>query len=122
MLSDTTKIVCSGLWLNLPLDKGHYISVTYEGDSEALYDAPISFEQLIFTIRLGRYINSVKISAGIDGKEYIGIKQDNGNIIFYKPTIIFECDEQNKTFYSEDGVLYSTETHEKLEFQIEYPE
>lgn len=96
--------------------------VTYEGDSEALYDAPISFEQLIFTIRLGRYINSVKISAGIDGKEYIGIKQDNGNIIFYKPAIIFECDEQNKTFYSEDGVLYSTETHEKLEFQIEYPE
>ena len=96
--------------------------VTYEGDDESLYDAPISFEQLIFTINLGKNINSIEIDAGIDGKEYIGIRQDDGSIVFYKPAIYFNCNEQNETFYARDGILYSLKTNEKLDFQIEYPD
>ena len=96
--------------------------VTYEGDDESLYDAPISFEQLIFTINLGKNINSIEIDAGIDGKEYIGIRKDDGSIVFYKPAIYFNCNEQNETFYARDGILYSLKTNEKLDFQIEYPD
>ena len=96
--------------------------ISYEGDDESLYDAPISFNTVVFTINLGQYINEINMREGIDGKEYIGIRQDDDSIVFYKPTVYFNCDEQNETFYAEDGVLYSKENKEKLEFQIGYPE
>lgn len=94
--------------------------VTYKGDNESLYDAPISFGEKVFTINLGKYISKIQIEAGIDDREYIGFRQDDGSIVFYEPRIRFNCDDQNETFYAKEGVLYSAETNEKLEFQIGY--
>jgi hypothetical protein len=96
--------------------------VDYKGEDESLYDAPISFEKLTFTINLGKYINSVKISGGFGDANYIGFRQDNGSIIFYEPAVIFNCSEQNETFYSKDGILYSRKDDEKQEFQTPYPD
>ncbi len=81
--------------------------VEYKGDDESLYDAPISFDELVFTIRLGRYISNIQMKGGINGSEYIGIRQDDNSIVFYKPAILYECDEQNENYYAEDGVLYT---------------
>jgi hypothetical protein len=96
--------------------------VKYEGEDETLYDAPVSFDELIFTVNLGRYINSIQMYDGIDDSEYIGIRQDDDSIVFYEPKIRFNCSDQNETFYAKDGILYSVETDEKLEFAIGYPE
>ncbi len=91
--------------------------VAYEGDDESLYDAPISFDELVFTIKLGKYISSIQTQSGIGGSEYIGIRQEDNSIVFYKPVVRFECDEQNETFYSVDGVLYSSKTNHRMDIQ-----
>ncbi len=94
--------------------------VAYKGGDESLYDAPISYGEKIFTINLGRYISKIQIDSGIDGREYIGFRQDDDSIVFYEPRIRFNCDDQNETFYAKDGILYSAETNEKQIFQIDY--
>ena len=97
--------------------------VEYEGEDESLYDAPISFEKLTFTINLNRYISSIKMNdQWADRKEYIGIRQDDNSIVFYKPVVYFNCDPQNENFYAENGYLYSIKTKELVETGIEYYE
>ena len=93
--------------------------VTYKGDDETLYDAPISFDELVFTIRLGKYINSIMLDSVIDGSDYVGFRQDDGSIVFYAPVYYFECDEENETFYAEDGTLYLKETGEEANLGLD---
>jgi len=64
--------------------------VRYEGDDESLYDGPISFEDLEFTVYPGQYVQNVLITNyenRFDAERYIGIKQEDGSIIFYTPVI-----------------------------------
>ena len=37
----------------------------------------------------------------------MGLKQEDGAIVFYRPRMYFECDPENTYFYSKDGVLYN---------------
>ena len=90
--------------------------VEYIGEDENLYDAPISYEKMIFKINLNRYISSIHMNPGWGGgSEYLGIRQDDGSIVFYEPAVYFTCDEENETFYAADGILYLKETNEPAE-------
>lgn len=98
--------------------------VEYQGEDETLYDAPISYDKMVFTINLNKYINSVKLDYGwteISG--YLGIRQDDGSIVFYEPAAYFTCDEENETYYAVDGRLYLKETNELVELNpgFDYP-
>ena len=95
--------------------------IEYEGDDKTLYDAPISFDELVFTIRLGKNVSSIQMEGGIEGSEYLGIRQEDNSIVFYKPMVLFECDEQNESFYTVDGVLFSSQTNEMMDIPYDYP-
>ena len=66
-------------------------------------DHPVSCQDLVFTIRIGKNISDINraIPTG-----YVGLKQEDGAIVFYRPRMYFECDPENTYFYSKDGVLY----------------
>ena len=87
-----------------------------------MYDGPISYDKMVFTINLGRYINEIHLDNSFGREPYIGFRQEDGSIVFYEPAVYFNCDSQNETFYSENGILYSSKTKEKLEFQMKYPD
>ena len=98
--------------------------VEYQGEDETLYDAPISYDKKVFTINLNRYINSVQLDYGwTEISDYLGIRQDDGSIVFYEPAVYFTCDEANETFYAVDGRLYLKETNELVEMMpgFDYP-
>lgn len=100
--------------------------VEYKGEDEALYDAPISYDKMVFKINLSRYISSVNLSYygwGGSISEYFGIRQEDGSIVFYEPAVYFTCDEENETFYAVDGRLYLKETNELVEMMpgFDYP-
>ncbi|WP_044932791.1 hypothetical protein [Butyrivibrio sp. AC2005] len=95
----------------------------YKGTDDALYDGHISFEELKFTVNLGKNIEGVAVLDYSRTKPewaYLGIRQDDGNIIFYQPVYSFNCDKDNQNFYSKEGKLYSKETNEELE--LNYPD
>ena len=100
--------------------------VYYKGEDEALYDAPISYDKMVFKINLSRYISSVNLRYygwGGSISEYLGIRQEDGSIVFYEPAVYFTCDEENETFYAVDGRLYLKETNELVEMMpgFDYP-
>ena len=38
-----------------------------------------------------------------------GIERPDGSILVYRPSLYYNVDPENKTFYAKDGVLYRTE-------------
>ena len=91
-----------------------------------MYDAPISYDKMVFKINLSRYISSVNLRYygwGGSISEYLGIRQEDGSIVFYEPAVYFTCDEENETFYAVDGRLYLKETNELVEMMpgFDYP-
>ena len=73
------------------------------GPDPAAYGSPVTWQDLIFTVHLGRNVSSASYTAG---SGYVGIRQGNGSIAFYRPVVRFDCDPGNSTLYSRDGFLY----------------
>ena len=71
--------------------------------SQESFDVPVTWQDLEFTIYLGRELREI---ARITEPPYYGVKNPSGGIDFYRPVCRFVCDEGNETFYSRDGVLY----------------
>ena len=72
----------------------------------------IVYKDITFTINIGRNVSSM----GANMSEYSilydinhhGILQPDGTVLVYRATLYFNVDPENKTYYSEDGVLYTT--------------
>ena len=77
--------------------------VTSGDPSLESFDVPVTWQDLEFTICIGKELN--KISTVRDAP-YYGVKNGSGGIDFYRPVCRFVCAEENETFYSRDGVLY----------------
>ncbi|MBE6122719.1 MAG: hypothetical protein E7190_08390 [Erysipelotrichaceae bacterium] len=71
------------------------------------YLCPVFWQDLVFTVHVGKNVTEFA-RASDDG--YYGIRDDYGNLIFYHPVCYFECDSDNRTFYSEEGRLYERKT------------
>ena len=87
----------------------------------------IVYRDITFTVNIGKNVSST----GMQMSEYsifekinrYGIKKPDGSILVTRPTLYYNVDPENKTFYAEDGVLYTiadgkpvgTETNEQTE-------
>ena len=82
-------------------------------------DTEYSFEDVEFTIKLGKNVGQVYIS--YTGRErnpaytYIGVINEDESITFYRIYFRFECDEENETYYAEDGILYEKKTNSRAD-------
>lgn len=87
----------------------------YQLDNDHTYD------EYVFVINLGANISEINI---IDENLY-GVREttdDNGNSIdeiVYRISYYFNVDPENKTFYSENGVVYWKDTNEPVEELID---
>ncbi|MBP5493046.1 MAG: hypothetical protein J6Y08_09395 [Clostridiales bacterium] len=72
----------------------------------------VNEEDLIFTIVIGENIESVHITELTD----FAIVNDDGSITIYHTYLSFEVSEDNENFYTEDGVLYSSETDKEYKY------
>ena len=71
--------------------------------------------ELNFTIRIGKYINSLYKRFG-RYEEYTS-EEDYNDKTFYVFNYYYICSEENETFYSKDGVLYLKSNDEKAKFE-----
>ena len=81
--------------------------------SQESFDVPITWQDLEFTIYLGKELNEI---ARVTVVPYYGIRNPAGGIDFYRPVYRFVCDEGNETFYSRDGVLYKRSDDTPVEY------
>ena len=77
--------------------------IVTEDPSRKSYDVPITWQDLEFTVYLGKAPEKI---ADVQESPYYGVTNPAGGIDFYRPVCRFVCDEGNETFYSRDGVLY----------------
>ena len=72
-----------------PVLDGKYVK--YVGNDQSLYDGPISFDKLVFTINPGANVKSTMITdydTLPEKDRYFGVKKDDGSIVFYEPVIV----------------------------------
>ena len=81
--------------------------------SQESFDVPVTWQDLEFTIYLGRELKEI---ARVTEVPYYGVKNLSGGIDFYRPVYRFVCDEGNETFYSRDGVLYKRSDDAPVEY------
>ena len=67
------------------------------------YGLPVIAEDVPVTVYLPSGIKEIKNS---HSAMYYGNTTEDGTNLFLKPQIIVECDEENDTYYSENGTLY----------------
>ncbi|MBO4927227.1 MAG: hypothetical protein J5379_03125 [Clostridiales bacterium] len=93
--------------------------VPYKGLEESKYEVPVSFEKIVFTLKLGKNIGEIHTQyvSGTVRKDanYIGVTQEDGSVIFYQVFFEVECSQKNKTYYSEDGKLYNSSDNKKVD-------
>ena len=81
--------------------------------SQESFDVPVTWQDLEFTIYLGRELKEI---ARVTEVPYYGVKNPSGGIDFYRPVYRFVCDEGNETLYSRDGVLYKRSDDAPVEY------
>ena len=93
-------------------ERGADCVASYDPSQES-FDVPVTWQDLEFTVYLGKELDEI---ARITGPSYFGVKNPSGGIDFYRPVCRFVCDEENKTFYSRDGVLYKRSDDTPVEY------
>ena len=78
-----------------------YYSVPYRSVKD--FGSPVTWEDLTFTVHIGKNVTDVKM---VVGSGYYGLRDEDGVIRLYHPVCCYECDPENRTLYSKDGVLY----------------
>ena len=86
-------------------------------DPEKYKDVEVSFDEVVFTLEIGENISKIHMNHN-DRDDFqpnwVPIEQEDGSVIFYRVYFEVECDDDNKTFYSEDGVLYQKKDNVKV--------
>ena len=72
----------------------------------------IVYKDVTFTINIGKNVSSMgrnmtTYSICYDINNY-GIVQTDGTVLVYRPSLYFNVDPDNKTYYSKDGVIYTS--------------
>lgn len=83
-----------------------------EGSSESIDPEKVVYKDITFTINIGKNISKTgpyMLEYGIfhEINQY-GIERPDGSILVYRPSLYYNVDPENTTFYAEDGVLYRT--------------
>lgn len=93
---------------------GHLVKLdTHDEADESIDPSKIIYRDITFTVNIGKNISGT----GSQMSEYVicdeinkyGIVQPDDNILVYRPTLYYNVDPENKTFYAKDGILYRTE-------------
>ena len=66
--------------------------------------------ELPFTVHIGRELEAVE---GVAFDSFYGFSPD-GQEVLWHVTLTVDCDPENKTFYSENGILYDRKTGEAI--------
>ncbi|MDE6677061.1 MAG: hypothetical protein K2K12_05065 [Clostridia bacterium] len=72
-------------------------------------------QKLVFTVRLGKNVKNLEY---IDECIYYQEGSDAPTVLIV-PELYFECSEENKTFYSENGILYLRKTDAPAEWNYQ---
>ena len=72
----------------------------------------VYFEEVEFTVYINEDVRNIKIG-GAKELCYMLFLNDDGSITVYRYYLYFECSDENKYFYSKDGVLYEKESGQK---------
>ena len=103
--------------------------LAFEGTDPSLYDYPVSFEKIEFTVNLGKNIKKVRLQYDPDPEpvkvtnedgtveytpvepqnQWLAFKQEDGRVIWYEATLYFNVSPENKYYYSENGKLKKRE-------------
>ena len=92
---------------------GHLVKVNKPEDGqENTEPQEIVYKDITFTVNIGKNVSSIHETISEANILYVinsyGIEQADGSILVYRPSLFFNVDPENKTYYSEDGVLYNT--------------
>ena len=66
-------------------------------------DTVINYEKLFFTVNIGKNLNNIVLVS----RGSIPIRMPDGTVTVYEIDYRFNCSEENRTFYSRDGILYN---------------
>lgn len=70
-------------------------------------DTKVKFRNIFFTVVINKDIGSINIIQKRSRAQSLGYINDDGSITIYRIHYRFECDPDNKIYYSLNGVLYS---------------
>ena len=82
----------------LELDHADFVVLSQLED-----DTVINYEEIYFTVNIGK--NLKEINSVI--RRNIPIRMPDGTVTVYEIDYLFNCSEENRTFYSRDGILYN---------------
>ncbi|MBP5491315.1 MAG: hypothetical protein J6Y08_00540 [Clostridiales bacterium] len=91
--------------------------VKYKGDDPEAYDMEVSFDEVVFTLKIGKNIERQYIfyaNVSSDVYDYIAIENDDGSVTFYKVYFEVEVSKDNEKFYSKNGKLYAVKNDELI--------
>lgn len=103
-------------------------SVNHVSNNPDDYEVPVSFQDMIFDLKIGSNINNIYqnlyITKTTDPYSYVGVNQPDGSVIFYRILVNVELDPANETYYLKDGIVYLTSNNEKIKlpYASEAPE
>ena len=83
-----------------------------EGSSESINPEKIVYKDITFTINIGKNISKTgpyMLEYGIFSEiNRYGIERPDGSILVYRPSLYYNVDPENTTFFAKDGALYRT--------------
>ena len=126
--SDETKIVSLGGFTGTGVPNPFSIEGpddlhVWKQEDISAYDVPTTVKDMVFTLRIGKNIKEVYQNFysynAVTPYSYIGVKQQDGSIVFYRILLNVECSADNQYLYSDNGKLYSRKDN-SVE-QLPYP-
>ncbi|MBR0159448.1 MAG: hypothetical protein IJM24_10270 [Clostridia bacterium] len=82
----------------LELDHADFVVLSQLED-----DTVINYEEIYFTVNIGKNLNNIVLAS----RGSIPIRMPDGTVTVYEIGYRFNCSEENRTFYSSDGILYN---------------
>ena len=93
-------------------------TVEYVSDNPDDYEVPVSFEDMIFELKLGANIKSIATFLyspnAVEHYRHIGVMQEDGSVIFYRILVNGECSPQSTYYYAKEGILYGAQSNEMV--------
>ncbi len=75
----------------------------YGFDMSTVDEAQYKVVDLPYILNIGKNVDSIVYVENY----YYGNVEEDGSVVYYHPVVSINCSEDNKTFYSENGRLYS---------------
>lgn len=97
---------------------GSAVTVTDAGNADdSKEEAVVVYKDIVFTVNVGRNVAKMGVMVEYNicyNISSYGIRQDDGTVLAYRPTLYFNVAPLNTAFYAEDGVLYKRDTGEPV--------